>query len=68
MVAESWERLITSKSSQTTTSLSLNVHRITGSKEAITLHHFGVGISYNDARLMIKCWASCNTLNNNYNI
>ena len=64
MVAESWERLITNKSTQNTTSLSLTVHRITGSKEAITLlHHFGVGISYNDARLIINYWASCNTLN-----
>ena len=47
MVAESWERLITKKNTPTTTSLSLTVHRITGSKEATTLlHRLDIGISY----------------------
>ena len=49
MVAESWERLITNNHTPTTTSLSLTVHRITGSKEATTLLHcVAVRISYND--------------------
>ena len=64
MVAESWKKLITNKSTPTTISLSLTVHRITGTKEATTLlHHFGIGISYNDARLIINYCASCITLN-----
>ena len=50
MVAESWERLITHERTSTTISLSLAVHRITGSKEAITLlHRLGLGIFYNDS-------------------
>ena len=63
MVAESWERLITNKCTPTTTSLSLTVHRITGSKETTTLlHRYGVGISY-DVRLITNYWASCIILN-----
>ena len=49
MVAESQERLITKVRTLTITSLSLTVHRITGSKEATTfLLRLGVEISYND--------------------
>ena len=61
MVAESWKRLITKKHTPTTTSLlSLTVHQITGSKEATTLlHHFGVGISYNDVQLITNYWTTC---------
>ena len=52
VVAESWERLITNKHTPTTTSLSLTVHQITGSKEAtILLHQLCVGISYNPMNL-----------------
>ena len=64
MVAESWKKLITNKSTPTSILLSLTVHRITGTKEATTLlHHFDVGISYNDVQLIINYWASCSTLN-----
>lgn len=60
MVTESWERLITNKHAQTTTSLSLIVHRITGRKEAATLlHRLGVGIFCNDVRLITSYWDSC---------
>ena len=60
MVTESWERLITNKHAQTTTSLSLILHRITGRKEATTLlHRLGVGIFYNDVRLITSYWDSC---------
>ena len=53
MAADSWERLITNKHTPITISLSLTAHRITGSKEAITLLHcLGSGISYNDVRLI----------------
>ena len=65
MVAESWKRLITKKHTPTTTSLlSLTVHQITVSKEATTLlHHYGVGISYNDVQLIPNCWTTCIALN-----
>ena len=40
------------------------MHRITGSNEARTLlHRPGVGIFYNDVRLITNYWAGCITLN-----
>ena len=64
MVAESCECIITNKHKPTDTSLSLTVHRITGSNEAITLlHRPGVGIFCNDFRLITNYWAGCITLN-----
>lgn len=64
MAAESMEGIITKEGTPTGTSLSLSVHRITGSTEATTpLHRLGVGISYNNVRLITNYWASCITLN-----
>lgn len=63
MVAESMDGIITKEGAPTGTSLSLTVHRITGSTEATTpLHRLGVRISY-DVRLITNYWASCITLN-----
>ena len=64
MVAESCESIIINKHTPTNTSLSITVHRITGSNEATTLlHRPGVGIFYNDVRLITNYWAGCITLN-----
>ena len=57
-ISECWERLLTNRRTPTTTALSLTLHRITGSKEAIQLcHHAVLGISYADVRAFTNHWA-----------
>ena len=57
-LSSDWEMLLTKGKSAKAVSLSLSVHRLTGSKEVIKyLHHCGHGISYKDVQDLNTEWA-----------
>ncbi len=62
-LAQGWEALTSHGRSPLNIAMGLTVNRITGSKETSRLlHRGGIGISYNDVRLLSNTWAEAVTM------
>ena len=62
-LAQGWEELTSHGRSPLNIAIGLTVNRLTGSKETSRLlHRGGIGISYNDVRLLSNTWAKAVTM------
>ena len=58
VLSQSWEAMVTGERAPLNIALGRMVHRLTGSKETSKLlHQAGIGITYNDVRMLNDIWA-----------
>ena len=67
-IASDWSSLITGLRSPKQIIVGTNIHRLTASKEVVSiLHKAGHSISYNDIRLLNDCWSKLGSTKEVYN-